>query len=181
MCNAPVMAFYVCHCWLTAFNSSLSGELMRHMCPALQGSMPESPAAVRKRYLDVGLPIADVLILTDEKPFSRYFDAALEAGAPPKLAANWVLGDVMAHSKVIICQINAVRAILCNYHILRRSRAGGQACNNSAIIMQVYQISFDKLDMAPSALAELVCAIDEGLVSGKIGKQVLPLLLLVSA
>lgn len=173
MCNAPVVALYVCHCWLTAFSSSLSGELMRHICPALQGSMPESPAAVRKRYLDMGLPIADVLILADEKPFSRYFDAALEAGAPPKLAANWVLGDVMAHSKVIICQISAVRAI--------RSRAGGQACTNSAVIMQVHQISFDKLDMAPSALAELVCAIDEGLVSGKIGKQVLPLLLQVSA
>ncbi len=55
---------------------------------------------MRSRYLDMDLPIADVLILTDEKPFSRYFDAVLEAGAPPKLAANWVLGDVMAHSKV---------------------------------------------------------------------------------
>ena len=33
--------------------------------------------------------------------------------------------------------------------------------------------------MAPAALAELVCAIDEGLVSGKIGKQVLPMLLQV--
>ena len=65
----------------------------------LQDSMPESPAAVRSRYLDLDLPIADVLILTEEKPFSRYFDAVLEAGAPPKLAANWVLGDVMAHSK----------------------------------------------------------------------------------
>ena len=62
--------------------------------------MPESPAAVRSRYLDMDLPVADVLILTDEKPFSQYFDAVLEAGAPPKLAANWVLGDVMAHSKV---------------------------------------------------------------------------------
>ena len=62
--------------------------------------MPESPAAVRKRYLDMDLPIADVLILTDEKPFSRYYDAVLEAGAPVKLAANWVLGDVMAYSKV---------------------------------------------------------------------------------
>ena len=108
MSNAPVVAIYVCRCWLSAFSSSLSGELMRHICPALQGSMPESPAAVRKRYLDMGLPIADVLILTDEKPFSRYFDAALEAGAPPKLAANWILGDVMAHSKVIICRFSTI-------------------------------------------------------------------------
>ena len=71
--------------------------------------MPESPAAVRSRYLDMDLPIADVLILTDEKPFSRYFDAVLEAGAPPKLAANWVLGDVMAHSKVRDDRMNPLK------------------------------------------------------------------------
>ena len=48
-----------------------------------------------------GPSVADVHILTDEKPFSEYYDAALEAGAPPKLAANWVLGDIMAYSKVL--------------------------------------------------------------------------------
>ncbi len=74
--------------------------------------MPESPAAVRKRYLGMGLPKADVLILTDEKPFSRYFDAALEAGAPSKLAANWILGDVMAHSKVAM----RIEKIICLSH-----------------------------------------------------------------
>ncbi len=72
-----------------------------HEMLALQGCMPEPPATVRKRYLDLGLPVADVHILTDEKPFSEYYDAALEAGAPPKLAANWVLGDIMAYSKVL--------------------------------------------------------------------------------
>ena len=71
-----------------------------HKMLTLQEFMPEPPAAVRKRYLDLGLPVADVHILTEEKPCSEYYDAALEAGAPPKLAANWVLGDVMAYSKV---------------------------------------------------------------------------------
>ena len=45
--------------------------------------------------------------------------------------------------------------------------------------VQVHQISFDKLEMAPATLAELVCAIDKGVVSGKMGKQVLPMLLQV--
>lgn len=48
------------------------------------------------------------------------------------------------------------------------------------LLEQVQQISFADLKMKPAILAELVCAIDAGLVSGKIGKQVLPLLLQVN-
>ena len=48
------------------------------------------------------------------------------------------------------------------------------------VLGQVQQISFADLKMKPAILAELVCAIDAGLVSGKIGKQVLPLLLQVN-
>lgn len=66
----------------------------------LQENMPEVPRAVRGRYVDLNLPAADVLILADEKPISGYFDAVVAAGASPKLAANWVLGDLMAFTKV---------------------------------------------------------------------------------
>ena len=62
--------------------------------------MPEVPCAVRRRYADLSLPSADILILADEMPISRYFDAVVAAGASPKLAANWVLGDLMAFTKV---------------------------------------------------------------------------------
>ena len=50
--------------------------------------------------MDLSLPVADALILADELPVSRYFDAVVAAGASPKLAANWVLGDLMAYTKV---------------------------------------------------------------------------------
>jgi Asp-tRNA(Asn)/Glu-tRNA(Gln) amidotransferase B subunit len=62
--------------------------------------MPEVPSAVRRRYADLNLPSADILILADEMPILRYFDAVVAAGASPKLAANWVLGDLMAFTKV---------------------------------------------------------------------------------
>jgi aspartyl-tRNA(Asn)/glutamyl-tRNA(Gln) amidotransferase subunit B len=61
--------------------------------------MPEMPAAKRARYLALGLPRADVLILADELSTAQFFDAVLDAGAPPKAAANWVMGDLMAVCK----------------------------------------------------------------------------------
>jgi len=47
----------------------------------------------------LGLPPADAVVLADEPPTAAYFDAVLEAGAPPKPAANWVMGDIMAFCK----------------------------------------------------------------------------------
>ena len=67
----------------------------------MQESMPEAPAAVRKRYAQLGLPAADVIILADEVSVARYFDAALAEGATAKQAANWVMGDLMAYCKVL--------------------------------------------------------------------------------
>ena len=45
--------------------------------------------------------------------------------------------------------------------------------------MQESRCSFDDLLLTPGSLAELVGAIEEGVISGKIGKQVLPDLLKV--
>lgn len=42
----------------------------------------------------------DVLVLSDDVGIATYFDAVLAAGAPAKPAANWVMGDIMAHCKV---------------------------------------------------------------------------------
>ena len=64
-----------------------------------------------------------------------------------------------------------------------RSLAPGRAQrrrDNSAVHkLQESKCSFDDLLLAPATLAELVNAIEEGVVSGKIGKQVLPALLQV--
>ena len=62
--------------------------------------MPELPSGKRRRYAELGLPAADVLLLTDDVSTAAYFEETLVAGAPPKLAANWILGDVLAHCNV---------------------------------------------------------------------------------
>lgn len=62
--------------------------------------MAELPVAKRARYLGLGLPKADVLILADELATADFFDATMAAGAPAKAAANWIMGDIMAACKV---------------------------------------------------------------------------------
>jgi len=40
-----------------------------------------------------------VLVLGDSQEVAAYYDATLQAGADAKMAANWVMGDIMAHVK----------------------------------------------------------------------------------
>jgi hypothetical protein len=65
-----------------------------------QASLAELPTAKRARYMSLGLPRADVLILADELATADFFDATMAAGAPAKAAANWIMGDIMAACKV---------------------------------------------------------------------------------
>jgi hypothetical protein len=66
----------------------------------MQLAMPELPATKRRKFLDLGLPLADVLVLADDAATATYYEDVLAAGAPAKPAANWVIGDIMAHCKV---------------------------------------------------------------------------------
>jgi aspartyl-tRNA(Asn)/glutamyl-tRNA(Gln) amidotransferase subunit B len=58
--------------------------------------LPELPAARRTRYAAMGLPEYDVGVLTQEPAVARYFESVVAAGADPKLAANWVQGEVLS-------------------------------------------------------------------------------------
>ena len=75
-------------------------EVCCHPSPRLQATMPELPSAKRERYVALGLPMYDVLILSDDVATAQLFDAVLAAGVSPKTASNWILGDVMAYCNV---------------------------------------------------------------------------------
>lgn len=62
-------------------------------------AMPELPYQRRERYLALGLTMYDVLVLSDDVSVASFFDSVLDAGAQPKPAANWVMGDIMAYCK----------------------------------------------------------------------------------
>jgi aspartyl-tRNA(Asn)/glutamyl-tRNA(Gln) amidotransferase subunit B len=106
-----------------------------------RSQLPELPYQKRHRYEEeLGLSAYDARVLTDDRAIAEYFEAAIAAKANPKLAANWIMGDISAY--------------LNNGHL-----------------------SITQLALKPETLAELIGLIEDGTISNKIGKDVLPELL----
>ncbi len=62
---------------------------------AVRAAMPELPQAMRSRFSEkVGLSDYDAELLTLTRATARYFEDTVDAGANPKLAANWINGDI---------------------------------------------------------------------------------------
>ena len=63
------------------------------------GGMPELPRARRARFVDAfGLSLQDAETLVSSRELADYFERTA-AAAPPKLAANWVIGEALRWMK----------------------------------------------------------------------------------
>ena len=61
----------------------------------VRAEMPELPRAMAERYVQQhGLSEYDATQLTQSPALASYFDAAVSAGAAPKLASNWITGEI---------------------------------------------------------------------------------------
>jgi aspartyl-tRNA(Asn)/glutamyl-tRNA(Gln) amidotransferase subunit B len=61
----------------------------------VRGRMPELPRAMAARFVaDYGLPDYDAATLTQSKAMAGYFETAAQACGQPKLASNWIMGEV---------------------------------------------------------------------------------------
>jgi aspartyl-tRNA(Asn)/glutamyl-tRNA(Gln) amidotransferase subunit B len=61
----------------------------------VKAAMPELPRATAERYArDHGLSEYDAAQLTQSAALAGYFDEAVGAGATPKLASNWITGEM---------------------------------------------------------------------------------------
>ena len=64
---------------------------------ATKDAMPELPAQAKDRFQSsYGLAEYDARVLTAERAIANYFETAAAAAGDPKLAANWVAGNVAA-------------------------------------------------------------------------------------
>ena len=62
---------------------------------AIRSAMPELPQARRRRFVaQYVLPEYDAAQLTQSRAVSDFFEAAAAAGAAPKLASNWIMGEL---------------------------------------------------------------------------------------
>ncbi|MEH7122535.1 MULTISPECIES: Asp-tRNA(Asn)/Glu-tRNA(Gln) amidotransferase subunit GatB [unclassified Bacillus (in: firmicutes)] len=66
----------------------------------IRAEIPELPDQRQKRYIEeLGLPVYDAAVLTVIKESADFFEATVNAGADPKQASNWIMGDVSAYLK----------------------------------------------------------------------------------
>eukprot|EP00178_Gracilaria_changii_P018345 TRINITY_DN523_c0_g1_i1.p1 TRINITY_DN523_c0_g1~~TRINITY_DN523_c0_g1_i1.p1 ORF type:complete len:573 (+),score=78.58 TRINITY_DN523_c0_g1_i1:257-1975(+) len=100
-------------------------------------SMPELPAEKRERYQrDFGLSGYDAFLLSDDVNIARYFEKAIDSGADPKQAANWIMGDITK-------------------------------------VLKNEKIDINLCKLTPANLANMTCLIDNGIISGKIAKDLI--------
>jgi aspartyl-tRNA(Asn)/glutamyl-tRNA(Gln) amidotransferase subunit B len=64
----------------------------------VRATIPELPDVRRDRYMrEYGLSAYDAGLLTASKAIADFFDKAVQAGAEPKGAANWITGELLGY------------------------------------------------------------------------------------
>ena len=108
---------------------------------AVARTMPELPAVRRARFIDeLGIAPADSQALCADKQTADFFESILDGqGFAPKLAANWVLGELFGR-------------------------------------MNKEDMSLSEQPVSPASLGTLIKRVDDGTLSGKLGKQVFDVL-----
>jgi len=76
----------------------VSIELPSSVIEAFRLNLPELPNGKRDRYQhELGFSAYEANILADDRSVAEYFEAVLAKGIEPKLAFNWIMGDITAY------------------------------------------------------------------------------------
>lgn len=66
----------------------------------IKETLPELPEARKSRFVaELGIPVYDAGVLTQSSALGDYFEATVAAGAPSKLASNWIMREVTRKMK----------------------------------------------------------------------------------
>lgn len=75
----------------------------------IKNSIPELPDARQKRYVEqYQLPKYDANVLTLTREMADFFEETVLNGADPKLASNWLMGEVSAYLKAENKELNQI-------------------------------------------------------------------------
>ena len=97
-------------------------KLSPELIETLRKNLPELPDAKKQRFMEeYGLNDYDAGVLTISQELSDFFEKVLSDGAVPKIACNWITGDltrVMNESGTTLIEINLSPENLANLTIL---------------------------------------------------------------
>jgi len=142
--------------------------ISREWVARVQSEMAELPRVMAERFVcDDGLPEYDATQLTQSKAMASYFEATAKACGQPKLASNWIMGEVsrrMNSGEVTFDNIPVSPALLAGLI----TRIADNTISNSAA-RQVFEALWS--EATASAEAQALATID-ALIDAKGLKQI---------
>jgi aspartyl-tRNA(Asn)/glutamyl-tRNA(Gln) amidotransferase subunit B len=116
-------------------------------------TMPELPEARRQRFVEAyRLPEYDAGQLVQSRALSDYFEDAVRAGAPPKAASNWMMGELAR-------ALNARGLDIADAPITAPRLAGLLALvERGTISVSIAKGVFEKMLSSPASADEIVAA-----------------------
>ena len=108
-------------------------EITQEWLDEIRAAMPELPAARRRRFVsDYALPKYDAAVLVENKAVADYFEECARAGAEPKPASNWIMGEVLRELNERKCEVGGLAVTPQMLAELIAMLKGGQVSNNIA-------------------------------------------------
>lgn len=74
-------------------------KISREWVQEIKDKMPELPEAKRQRYMSLGLSEYDACVIVEQMGLALFFDEVLKLGATPKIAVNFIMGEIAAYLK----------------------------------------------------------------------------------
>jgi aspartyl-tRNA(Asn)/glutamyl-tRNA(Gln) amidotransferase subunit B len=99
----------------------------------VRAEMPELPRAMAERYVrEHGLSEYDATQLTQSPALAHYFQSAVAAGASPKLASNWITGEIARRLNLQDIEITEAPVTAAQLARLVERIGDGTVSNNAA-------------------------------------------------
>lgn len=83
--------------------------ISREWVEEVRKTMPELPEQKRERYMSLGLGEYDASVIVEQMDLAMFFDKVLELGANPKIAVNFLMGEIAAYLKEQKLSINETK------------------------------------------------------------------------
>ena len=105
----------------------------------VKATMPELPRAMAVRFVDqYALPEYDATTLTQSQAMAAYFEEAAKACGSPKLASNWVMGEISRRLNLEEIGMDAVKVSAAQLATLIGRITDNTISNNAA--KQVFEV-----------------------------------------
>ncbi|MEG2819115.1 MAG: Asp-tRNA(Asn)/Glu-tRNA(Gln) amidotransferase GatCAB subunit B, partial [Comamonas sp.] len=99
----------------------------------VKAEMPELPRAMAARFIEqYGLPEYDATTLTQSQAMAAYFEDAAKACNQPKLASNWIMGEISRRLNTEEIGMDAVKVTSAQLGAMIARISDGTISNNAA-------------------------------------------------